>query len=316
MHSLLLLAFAAAPPAEPADIHDLVLMHPARPLRLRLHLRDDGRSFLAGWNQQVGRLFRHLDADGDGRLGPAELRAAPGREQWLHVTSGERVIDPEAAPPMAEVAGRRGHALPADLEAYYARSTSGPLQVHWEQSPTSDDAAGNEAWRSLVPGGHPLTVERLKAATKLMESHDADEDETVSEGELAGVPTFFRPPTPATRGLAHGPAAYGLPFFSARPEERDAGLADALKAKYKRVEPAWARAAPDVELRMEIGTPAAPVILRCRPDVGAQPTRGGVRLAVDGWMLHVGLDVYPSATALREDARARFKQLDADANGY
>src|SRR4051794_37211633 len=113
MHALLLLAFAAAPPAEQDDAHDLVVLHPKRPVRLRLHLRSGGRPFLAGWSQQVARLFRHLDADGDGRLSAAELGRAPGREQWLHITSGERVIDPEAAPSLAEVAGGKAYATVA-----------------------------------------------------------------------------------------------------------------------------------------------------------------------------------------------------------
>src|SRR5262245_12390122 len=101
MYALLFLAFAAAAPAEPDDRHDLILLHPKRPYRLRLHLRDDGGSFLVGWNRQIARLFRHLDRDGDGRLSAAELALAPAREQWLSLTSGEGGIDPEPAPTMA-----------------------------------------------------------------------------------------------------------------------------------------------------------------------------------------------------------------------
>ena len=42
-----------------------------------------------------------------------------------------------------------------------------------------------------------------------------------------------------------------------------------------------------------------PAVVRCPPGIATQPTRGGVQLAIEDWLVHVGLDVYPSASALR-----------------
>ena len=84
-----LLPGAAPPRRDPrlidGDSHDLVLLHPARPWRVRLHLQMGNRSFQADWHAQIALLFRYLDTNGDGVLSMAEAKRAPSREQWLHV---------------------------------------------------------------------------------------------------------------------------------------------------------------------------------------------------------------------------------------
>src|SRR5262245_46329488 len=85
---------AAAPPrAAQRDTVDLVLMHPARPLLVRLHLRVAGRSYQQGWNTTVHELFRFLDHNGDGRLDAGEVRQAPSRAQWQQLLDGG-LVDP------------------------------------------------------------------------------------------------------------------------------------------------------------------------------------------------------------------------------
>src|SRR5262249_36552215 len=93
------------PPVD--DAHDLVVLHPQRPYRLRFHLRIHGQSFQAPWQRQVATLFRYLDTDGDGRLSAKELAAAPGREQWRQLAAGVGRVDPGPGPSLQEVAGNR-----------------------------------------------------------------------------------------------------------------------------------------------------------------------------------------------------------------
>src|SRR5262245_60456925 len=100
---------AAAPPRTdprviPGDAHDLALLHPSRPYRIRLHLQPEGRSFLVRWRAQVKALFAHLDADGDGKIDRTEARAMPSRTQWAQMLRGARDLEPDAAPDFAEVA--------------------------------------------------------------------------------------------------------------------------------------------------------------------------------------------------------------------
>src|SRR5436190_20661074 len=86
--SAALAVFPAAPP-RPAgeDVHDLVILHPKRPYRIRFHLRIAAGSYRLGWNQQIARLFHYLDTNGDGALSKEELRRAPSLEQWREMTS-------------------------------------------------------------------------------------------------------------------------------------------------------------------------------------------------------------------------------------
>src|SRR5262245_55174727 len=120
---------SAAPPPRPArpDTIDLVLLHPARPLLVRLHLQVAGRPYQHGWNRTVHELFRFLDHDGNGLLDEKEVRQAPSRTQWQQMLDGGPV-EPDAPPSLADLAG--GEKLPVTLESfrrYYRDSGAGPL---------------------------------------------------------------------------------------------------------------------------------------------------------------------------------------------
>src|SRR5204863_6119550 len=131
------------------DAHDLVLLLPKQPYRIRLHLLLRGRSYRASWNQQMARLFAYLDADGDGRLSRAELSHAPSQEQWRQITSGQALIDPDAAPDFAALSAGRGSVRLPDLVGYYAASTAGPLQLGWSWRPGSLYPASKTLWGRL-----------------------------------------------------------------------------------------------------------------------------------------------------------------------
>ena len=74
MYAGMLLLLASLPSA--GDGRDLIFFDETRPYRLRLHLRRDGRPADADFGDAFDRLFRYLDADGDGVLDAAELARA------------------------------------------------------------------------------------------------------------------------------------------------------------------------------------------------------------------------------------------------
>ena len=71
-----------ANPAEPSDVQDLVFLGGSRPIRIRLHLRIDGRPYRAAWAAYLDQLFDYLDQDGDGVLDEVETERAP-KPQFL-----------------------------------------------------------------------------------------------------------------------------------------------------------------------------------------------------------------------------------------
>src|SRR5262249_41290957 len=125
------LAPASAPPQPVPDDHDLVLMHPGRPYRIRLHLRYRGKSFQAGWHKQIDRLFTFLDADNDRGLSRAQPGHPPSVAQWQQLTRGRGDIEPDPAPPFDKLSEGGKVVTRAGLSRYYRRSTGGPLQIDW-----------------------------------------------------------------------------------------------------------------------------------------------------------------------------------------
>ncbi len=71
----------SAPPAEGASpessYQDLIHFGEKRPLLLRLHLTVDGRPLEAVWQDCIGKVFRHLDTNGDGIIDSTEVQRLP-----------------------------------------------------------------------------------------------------------------------------------------------------------------------------------------------------------------------------------------------
>src|SRR5262249_22072587 len=179
---------AAGPPPGPDDAHDLLVLHPKRPYRVRFHLRVGGQSFQVPWARQVGTLFRHLDVAGDGLLSAKERAVAPGREQWRQRSAGLARLDPEAAPDLRAVAGGKKAATLDDLRAYYAPSAGGPLRVTGGWRYRSGDPFSARLFALLDKNKDgKLSKEELLDAPRLLGQLDRDGDEVVSMGELMGL---------------------------------------------------------------------------------------------------------------------------------
>jgi Ca2+-binding EF-hand superfamily protein len=353
-----LAAYPAGPPGRPEpgaeDAHDLVVLHPSRPYRIRLHLRVGGAPYYIDWNRQVAHLFRFLDADGNGVLSKAEVALAPSREQWQQLTSGVTRLDPDAAPDFTELARGKSTATKADLQDYYASSHAGPLQMRWGARPPAADPVSEALFKHLdTDGDGKLSRAELEAAPRVLNRLDANEDEMISAGEIMAFPFGFFDPGPETRpGPAHGPAPAEIPMYSLRPGEPVATLVQSLLARYDRnrdgklsldeiqldpatfaqldrdrdgkLDPAelaaWAHLPPDLEVQVPLGRGIGDgirVAPGTRGKLIARRTHAGLIVIVGNWCLELRGEELRGQRARQAAAfGALFRSLDSNANGY
>jgi Ca2+-binding EF-hand superfamily protein len=353
-----LTAYSAAPPARPdpavEDAHDLVVLHPSRPYRIRLHLRVGDRPFRAGWNGQVADLFRYLDADGNGVLSKAEAALAPSREQWQQLTSGSTPLDPDAAPNFSELARGKPTATQADLQAYYATSQAGPLQMRWGAQPPGSDPVSETLFKHLdTDGDGKLSRSELEAAQRVLNRLDVNEDEMISRGEIMSFPGGFIDPGPATYpSPAHGPAAGNMPFFSFHPGAPVAPLVQAILARYDRnndgkLSPdeiklapsefarldrnrdgkldstelaAWVHLPADLEVHVPLGRGIGTgirVTSGPRGKLIARPTHMGLNIILGEWCLELRGEELPGPRSQRAEMLTQvFRSLDTNSKGY
>src|SRR5947209_1539631 len=62
---------------ELSDVQDLFFLGDRGPVKIRLHLRVDGRPYSAAWNDYMQALFTYADRDGNGSLDEKEAKLIP-----------------------------------------------------------------------------------------------------------------------------------------------------------------------------------------------------------------------------------------------
>jgi Ca2+-binding EF-hand superfamily protein len=227
---LTLAALAASPkPPRPVagDEQDLLVLHAARPWRIRLHLHVEGRTFRAGWDAAAGHLFRYLDVNGDGMLSAAEAARAPSAVQWRQLLSGEALLEPDASPEFKDLQ-EGGKATPAALAAFYRRVQVGPLQVEWGPRTPPPDPYSPVLFQLLdTDKDGKLSRAELEAAPGLLTRLDTEDVDIVNKNELLRVPGRVRTPN-ATSTPAD------LPFAVLDPADPARTLTDRLLRTYDR----------------------------------------------------------------------------------
>ncbi len=232
----LLTGLAAAEPTRPVpgDGQDLVFLHAARPLLVRLHIQIDGKPFRTRWDDALRALFEFLDTNGDGALGKQEMACAPSPAQLQQLLQGATAVEPDAAPDFAEVDRdpADGRVTPAELQAFYRRAGVGPL--HLEIVPRQDgpDLRSAALFHYLDRDQDgKLSREELLAAPASLRPLDLNEDELLDASELFSGPAGTRFRTPAPPADA-SPAATA--FFLLHPADPPGPLVRRLLARYDR----------------------------------------------------------------------------------
>lgn len=347
------LAPASAPPPSISDAHDLIVLHKARPYRLRLHLRFKGQSFQVGWHKQVDRLFTFLDANGDGVLSKKEASHAPSLTQWRQMTQGRGEIDPDAPPRFADLASRDGNVTRQSVVDFYRKATGGPLQIDWgkRHNPAADPLS--ESLFDLLGAKRSgrLTSKQLLGAFKTLSPRDQNGDELISGAELLGLNFYQRPNPTHYEGRAHGPSPVELPFFSRIPGYRDDQLLDKIFATYdrnkdKKLTPreirlpnamftrldrdkngvldrkelaCWLDEAPDVHLRLTLDAIVAPIKVLGKPTVRLDKgPLGSLKITLPGMCLDINVSAagLTAPAVVKRDAVTLFNSLDANKDGW
>jgi Ca2+-binding EF-hand superfamily protein len=194
------------------DVQDFVFLGEARPVLVRLHVRVDGRSLQAAWDDCIDYLFRYLDVNRDGALTKDEIERAPtvgqlasGGLQGNFGGGGDRG-GPRAVPtgPTMDAVDtdHDGKVSRAELSAYYRKNGFVPFQFNFgsnQQLPLGAAAAilggprpeppveavGKAIFKLLDTNGDgKLSRAELEAASNVLLQLDEDDDEMIATQEL------------------------------------------------------------------------------------------------------------------------------------
>ncbi len=172
------------------DVHDLVFMSDARPIRIRLHVRIDGKSYGEPFDRYLAELYDYLDRDRDGVLSRDEADRAPSGAQLLQMrqngyTSG--IGGGGTFATFSELDEDSDEEVTLEeFRAYYHR-TSPALQlvVNPTGRVSTTDALTETLFRLLDKNRDgKLSKETLAQAEKILRAYDANDDELVSAAEL------------------------------------------------------------------------------------------------------------------------------------
>jgi Ca2+-binding EF-hand superfamily protein len=184
----------------PSDAQDLVFWGETRPLLIRLHVTIDGEPFRHVWADYMSRVFDDADSSGDGLLSGEEVSRIPG-----YVAGGGGFAATASAfdPLRRQAADSQGRISRAAFLAYCERSASGPFRGQPGQSRVRSATALFALLDSNRDG--KLSADELQSADASLQTRDFDDDEIISEQELAP---------------GQSPFGQGVVVFNASPQDR------------------------------------------------------------------------------------------------
>lgn len=207
--------------AAPPDAQDLVFMGPLRPLYLRLRIVVDNQPFRQAWHDHIAASFDSLDRDKDGSLSTEQL------------VPFSRLVAAEGEP--ADALGRAAAANNGKIDL------AAILKLLEDAAPPCVAQVGAGV-TARAPGLFPLldangdrflNREELAAGAERLRSRDFDDDELISDQELAADPANAGVDLSDTTGVTSGAAGrrIGAVLLISREDQRGA-VATELLARY------------------------------------------------------------------------------------
>ncbi|MGH7192982.1 MAG: hypothetical protein ACREJM_05525, partial [Candidatus Saccharimonadales bacterium] len=163
-------------------------------VRVRLHVTIDGKPFREIWRANIERLFADADTDGDG----AVLLSAPASDAFA--AEKPDTIEPlasAAAVYLGQDVAQARAGLSHLAEASGGRLTQKALEDYFQRvAPPFSVAVGlgrTTAGQALFPlldedGDRQLTAAELSQAESKLRVRDFNDDESLTQGELADAP--------------------------------------------------------------------------------------------------------------------------------
>lgn len=166
------------------DIQDFVFFAQSRPLLVRAHVRVDGKSYRAAWDEYVNNVLKFLDTDGDGVLNTKELERMPP-VQFLTGSGLFGGRPPGSFSSAAPTPDQNGVVTRARLGEYLAMNGAAPFQFQ-----TGRSAAGPPGVKVINMGEQA----RISASTlddAIFDLLDSNKDGKLSKEELTAIPARF-----------------------------------------------------------------------------------------------------------------------------
>ncbi len=190
------------------DVQDLLFLGEKRPLRIRLHLRIDGKPFRQRWEGFMARLFKYADVNDDKVLSKEEMARLPSPAFIKALLDNESLGANSPAPFDQVDTDKDGKVTLEEVMAHFNKSGCGAMQSLPDVSRGGRAAQMTEDLFKRLDrkGDGKLSEESLRAAKETLFALDTNEDELVSAEEL--IPNFrfgFGGPDPSGKDKP-GPA--------------------------------------------------------------------------------------------------------------
>jgi Ca2+-binding EF-hand superfamily protein len=324
---------AAAAPADPDAVRDVFLLLDRSPVHIRLKITIGGKSPQAVRREYLARLFKSLDADGNGKLTRAEFEKSP-----LNTSRRGSGGRPLTAKEAAEV-------MPASKLADALERVAGET-LAFRQDNTAR-RTDDQVFAALDTNGDGILTEaEIRAAQELLLAKDTDDDDCITIDEFTppevamlapvGLPAVPERPIVAAStllvdgaGLLFGPrmvrrydrngdGRLSRPETGLAPERFRAldtdgdGKLSAEELKEFRKQP------PDVDAALELEPPAGQSP-RVQVAAGSKSRATRPDVAVFGSPdtdVALALRAFDPVKSALADARQQFNRLDVDQNGY
>jgi Ca2+-binding EF-hand superfamily protein len=209
---------AVAQPSTPVqaapstDHQDLVFLGSTRPVLLRVHMLIDGRPYYAPWDDYMKKFFTYFDRNNKGFLSPQDMTRVPNAQFLQNHLRGAIGLGLQGQlARMAEVdTNKDGKVSLDEFKAYYRKAGFSALRFSSSSSSNNANTVTDAMFKHLGAEDGKLTPERVARAETVFQHLDTDEDEMITQAEIA--PNLFN------RNVAIAPVAFTAARRMAAPE--------------------------------------------------------------------------------------------------